>query len=644
MPRESEPMEQKRKRKGLPDGIKNLPQTLAYFGLIRACRHVPAFASCQPVIIGLVIPKGQGELYKTVASVIVGRGRWGNFDAAVTVVEDDPRKRQRNKADIAETIRDYERVVVIAESRDHLPEGFEIIADAVVETPAVSARDIVGAVRILTGMQVPPADAEIAATASFGIIAGAFRKGRPLPVAMHMLRMAMAAEARHKKDSNGPTLDDLHGLGEAGAWGKELALDLADWKAGRIVWDDVERGILLSGPPGTGKTTFASALARTCGVDIVTGSIAAWQSKGHMGDMLKAMYGAFAEAKSKAPAILFIDEIDAIGDRETFQGEHVQYCTEVVNGFLECLDGVDGREGVVVVGACNHPDKLDAAIKRPGRLDRHVIIPLPDTAARVGILRWHTKSGVPDDELREVAERTDGFSGAALEQLARQARRAARRNRRDMTLGDLLEELPALVPVHAASLWRSAVHEAGHAVVGLELGNWDIVSATVATFVSSAAGSQQAGAVLFADEQIRQSSTQDYKDRIIRALGGLAAEEAVFGYRTDGGGGVEGSDLYTATMAAAAMEASLGLGNSLALLTTLDHERLLHLVQYDHVVRSRVEKTLAECFERAKAIARTRRGDIERLAEALRDQGKLSGVEVREIVDAQPRLKLVSPS
>jgi hypothetical protein len=633
-----------RKRKGIPEGIKSMPQMIAYFGIVRACRHVPAVIARKPVVLGLVVPEGQSEMYARIAGYIVDKKKW-SFGSDAEVVRVDPDKRKRNRADyeISEATMQHERVVVVTESRDMLPSRFQLVADAVVDTPPMTARDVAAAARILFGMVIPHADAEFIAGLSLADLGGVFRKGRPLSVSLRMVRETLAAE-QGKKDSGGPTLDDLHGLGAAGDWGRELAIDLADWRAGRIAWEDVERGILLSGAPGTGKTTFAGALARTCGVEIVTGSIAAWQSKGHMGDMLKAMYGAFAEAKSKAPAVLFIDEVDAIGDRETFQGEHVQYCTEVVNGFLECLDGVDGREGVVVVGACNHPDKLDAAIKRPGRLDRHVIIPLPDSRGREGILRWHLRGSLEGEDLSLVVERTEGWSGAALEQLVRQGRRTARRARRDMRLVDLAEELPALVPVPAASLWRSAVHEAGHAVVGLSLGHWDIVSAAVAPVVSQGTGSQQAGSVVFADSAIRQSSAEDYKARIARAMGGLAAEEAVFGHRTDGGGGIEGSDLYTATIAAAAMEVSLGLGGSLTLLATLDHERLLHLVQYDHVIRARVEKTLSECYETAKRIASERRGDIERLAHALCDKGKLSGAEVREIADAQPRLKLVSPS
>src|SRR5690606_1515040 len=104
-----------------------------------------------------------------------------------------------------------------------------------------------------------------------------------------------------------PLLEDLSGYGEASTWAQELKHDLADYAAKDITWDDVDRGILLSGAPGTGKTTFALALARSCGIPLVTGSVAQWQSKGHLGDLLKAMRAAFKEAIEKAPSILLID-------------------------------------------------------------------------------------------------------------------------------------------------------------------------------------------------------------------------------------------------------------------------------------------------------------------------------------------------
>lgn len=637
-------MKQKQtKRKGIPDGIRTMPQLLVYFGIVRACRHVPSLIMRRPIVLGLVIPSGQGDLYKHVVDLIVDRGRWGNSEAAVVVEDGDPKKRKRNESDIAQSLRDYDRVVVLVESREHLPTRFAILADAVVDVPPVSSRDILGAVGILLGHQMRQADAAFAATASLDVIAGAFRKGRPLVVAMRNLRDAMAVDSPPTRGSeySNPTLDDLHGLGKAGDWGRELAIDLTDWRAGRIPWSDVERGILLSGAPGTGKTTFAAALARACGVHLVAGSIARWQSKGHMGDLLKAMYGAFEEAKSKAPSILFIDEIDAVGDREKFSGDNAQYCTGVVNALLECLDGADGREGVVIVGACNHPQRLDAAITRPGRLDRHVVIPLPDAEGREGILRWHLSGSLIGDNLSHIVERTAEWSGAALEQLVRQARRTARRRRREMALDDLVHELPALIPVPADTLWRTAIHEAGHAIVGLEAGRWRIVKAEVVLAMVDAAGHQRAGGVLWEEAGGYLLSADDYRARIVRGMGGLAAEEVIFGYRTDGGGGIVGSDLHNATLTAAAMEASMGLGGGLSFLSTADPNDLLRLVQVDRIIRSRVEETISDCYAQAKRTASSRRADVERLAHALRERGRLSGNEVSEVLGEQPRLKLV---
>ncbi|MHA6642726.1 AAA family ATPase [Mesorhizobium sp. A623] len=636
-------MEQKRKRKGLPDGIKSLPQMLAYFGIVRACRGVPALMARQPVVLGIVIPKDQVDLYKKVANVIVEGTRFRlDRDATVVAVDADPRRRTKMESDTWDALREYDRVVVLAESRDHLPERFLLLADAVVDAPPISARDVSGAVRILFNVDMKAADAEVAAAAPLDTLAGAFRKGRPMSTAMRVLRDA--ATVIDKPKDSGPTLDDLHGLGEAGAWGKELAIDLADWRAGKIQWADVERGILLSGLPGTGKTTFAGALARTCGVTLIVGSLAKWQASGtgHLGDMLGSMRKAFEAAKESAPSILFVDELDGIGDRESFTGDNASYGVQVVNAFLECLDGIDTREGVVVVGACNNPDRIDAAVLRPGRLDRHVIIPLPDADGRMGILRWHLQGALDGEDLTHVVERTEGFSGAALEQLVRQARRTARRARRDMRLGDLAEELPTLVPMPAETLWRTSVHEAGHAVVGLAWGGrWKVIRASVVHAVADTREQQQAGGVLWEDDGMYTASADDYRARIIRSLGGLAAEEIVFGHRFDGGGGVQGSDLYNATVAAAAMEASVGLGSSLAFLSAVGSDDLMRLVQIDHVVRMRVEKVLADCYEQAKEIVRERRSDVERLAHALVVRGKLSGDEVTDILDEQPRLKLV---
>ncbi|ESZ11021.1 AAA family ATPase [Mesorhizobium sp. M0923] len=329
------------------------------------------------------------------------------------------------------------------------------------------------------------------------------------------------------------------------AWGSELATDLADWKAGKIDWADVDRGVLLSGPRGTGKTTFAGALARTCKAHLVLGSLGRWQARGHLGDMLKAMRAAFDEANNNAPSILFLDEIDAVGDREKFSGHNAQYSTEVVAALLECINGAEGREGVVVVGACNHPSRLDAAIVRAGRLDRHVRISLPDLKGREGILRWHLQGLLVGADLSSVVRRTEGWSGAALEQLVRQGRRRARRERRSLLL-EIAAELPALVSLPEKMRRRFAVHEA-RACGGLSCHRRGrdrprVDHRDVRRLRRTGAGRRRS---CFSEPGLRERTPSQFLDRIAMVLGGLAAEEVLLGAKSAGGGGTRGSDCTT---------------------------------------------------------------------------------------------------
>ncbi|MBC6716585.1 ATP-binding protein [Aurantimonas sp. DM33-3] len=135
--------------------------------------------------------------------------------------------------------------------------------------------------------------------------------------------------------------------------------------------------------------------------------------------MLKAMRNAFAEAQAAAPSLLFVDEVDAVGDRMDADKRNANYQRQVINAFLECLDGAEARTGVIVVGATNHPDLIDPAVRRPGRLDRDLRIPLPDTASRVGILRHHLGNDLLGVDLEPVAVRLEGASGAAIERAVR---------------------------------------------------------------------------------------------------------------------------------------------------------------------------------------------------------------------------------
>ncbi|MFU0504607.1 AAA family ATPase [Pseudaminobacter sp. NGMCC 1.201702] len=208
-----------------------------------------------------------------------------------------------------------------------------------------------------------------------------------------------------------PRVETLSGYGKAGDWALDLKEDLALWRAGSLHWEDMSTKLLLSGPPGTGKTTFAKALCNTLRVPLIATSVATWLEPGYLGDVLIRMSATFAEAEAAKPAILFVDEIDGINTRGS-AGEWTTYWDQIVNRLLELLDGSARSDGVVIIGATNNPDRIDKALLRSGRLERHIVIPKPDTEALVGILRHHLKGDL-DAVIATAPERETGRTDTA---------------------------------------------------------------------------------------------------------------------------------------------------------------------------------------------------------------------------------------
>ncbi|WP_269930185.1 AAA family ATPase [Aminobacter sp. HY435] len=187
-----------------------------------------------------------------------------------------------------------------------------------------------------------------------------------------------------------PRIETLAGYGKARDWALGLKQDIEEWRAGKLAWEDMSVKLLLSGPPGTGKTEFAKALCNSLQVPLIATSVATWLEPSYLGDVLKRMSASFAEAEATAPSILFIDEIDGIGKRGS-SGEWNSYWDSVVNKALELLNGAAKTSGVIVVAATNNLDAIDRALLRSGRLETHIPIPRPDTTALIGIIRHHLK-------------------------------------------------------------------------------------------------------------------------------------------------------------------------------------------------------------------------------------------------------------
>jgi len=421
------------------------------------------------------------------------------------------------------------------------------------------------------------------------------------------------------------TLAQMGGMDEAVIWGQSLAADLAAYRQGKLAWTDVDRGVLLSGPPGCGKTTFAKALAGSCGVPLIAASLGEWQAAGHLGDLLKAMRRTFDQARSASPAILLIDEIDGFGDRATLGANNRDYSVQVINGFLELLDGVAARDGVVVVGATNHPGRIDPAITRSGRLDRHITIDLPDEGGLVQIMRHHLGDELSTEDLSSAAKLALGGSGADVARWVRGAKRRGRRGGRPICIADLIAEIRGNAPTVSDDIQRRcAVHEAGHAIAIA------LVQPSTLRTVSIRQTSTTGGGVISQRPELELATSADIDQMLIMLLAGRAAEEIILGTASSGAGGGIESDLAKATLIATSAITALGLSGAATPIwsgmpapDTID----ILLSRRPDIARQ-VEDRLGQAYSSAKAIITTHSVSLLRIVNRLIEAETLSGDEV----------------
>ena len=335
------------------------------------------------------------------------------------------------------------------------------------------------------------------------------------------------------------------------------------------------KGVLLIGPPGTGKTLLARATAGEAGVPFFSMSGSEFIEM-IVGVGASRVRDLFKEAKAAAPAIIFVDELDAIGRRRgagNFAGGNDER-EQTLNQLLVEMDGFDARQGVIILAATNRADVLDPALLRPGRFDRRVTVQPPDRNGRAEILRVHTR-GVPispDVNLSDVAAETPGLVGADLRNLVNEAALlAARKGRNDVTREDFAEALEKIalgaerkLTLAPGERERVAYHEAGHALLGLLQPEADPVRR-----VTVIPRGQALGVTLSVPEDDRYNYNEAYlRARIVNALGGRAAEQIVYGSVTTGAE----NDIKQVTDLARAMVTRFGMSDEIGMIALTGNE------------------------------------------------------------------------
>jgi cell division protease FtsH len=462
---------------------------------------------------------------------------------------------------------------------------------------------------------------------------------------------------RYSEDQPKVTFEDVAGIDEA----ENELIEIVDFLKNPAKYQRlggmVPKGVLLIGAPGTGKTLLARAIAGQAGVPFFSLSASEFIEM-IVGVGASRVRDLFKQAREAAPAIIFIDELDAIG-RTRGSGAQLGGHDEreqTLNQILTEMDGFDSREGVIVLAATNRADVLDQALLRPGRFDRRVVVQRPDRAGRAAILAVHTKNVplAPDVSLERLAAETPGLVGAELRNLVNEAALlAARKDGSTVGAEDFAEALQKItlgparnILLNPADRERTAYHEAGHALLALLMPGSDPVHR-----VSIVPRGMALGATYLLPVDDRTSYAEDYlRTRITGALGGRAAEKLVYGVATTGAE----SDLQQVTEVARRMVLRWGMSEKLGPVSfvTPQDEGLPPAFQHQpyseatsEVIDAEVRRIVEECLRAADRLLADNRHKLDALARALLKAESLNAQEILDVTsdDLPGESKVYSP-
>lgn len=453
------------------------------------------------------------------------------------------------------------------------------------------------------------------------------------------------SKARLNEESNKITFKDVAGLEEEKEEVKELIDFLKEPKKFTRLGARIPKGVLLVGPPGTGKTLLAKAVAGEANVPFyyISGSEFVELFVGVGASRVRDM---FKQAKHNAPCLIFIDEIDAVGrQRGTGLGGGHDEREQTLNQLLTEMDGFGASEGIIIIAATNRPDVLDPALLRPGRFDRQVQVNLPDAKGREEILKVHARGKIFDKtvSLKNISERTVGFSGADLENLLNEAALlAVRRNKESISMLEIDEAHDRVLmgPAKVSKKYTEndkklvAYHEAGHAVLGIKLdGANDVQKITIIP-----RGYAGGYTMMLPKEERFTATKQELLERITGLLGGRVAEELIFNEITTGAH----NDFEQATKIARAMVTEYGMSslgpvqleqNEGSVFLGRDYNKSRNFSsQVAYEIDQEMRKIIDECYKNAVKIIKENRDLLDLLANTLITKETLTKEEIESLV------------
>ncbi|KAI0143192.1 peptidase family M41-domain-containing protein [Pestalotiopsis sp. NC0098] len=441
-------------------------------------------------------------------------------------------------------------------------------------------------------------------------------------------------DSEAKAENQKTRFSDVHGCDDAKEELQEMVDFLRNPDKFSTLGGKLPKGVLLVGPPGTGKTLLARAVAGEAGVPFFYMSGSEFDEV-YVGVGAKRVRELFAAAKGKAPAIIFIDELDAIGGRRN--ARDASYVKQTLNQLLTELDGFEQNNGVIIMGATNFPELLDKALVRPGRFDRHVNVDLPDVRGRLAILQHHAKKikSAENVDFKALAMSTPGLSGAELENIVNQAAvHASRAKSHFVSINDfewakdkvIMGAERKTMVITPEEKEMTAYHEAGHALI--QLFSQNAGSSLYKVTVLARGGTL--GHTAFLPEMDKHSySMQNYAARIDSALGGKLAEEIVYGLDKVTSGA--SSDLRAATSVAYQMVAQMGMSPKLGHMEYATRYRELSS-ETRAIIEAEVQRLLNESYERCRKLLTDRRKELDRLAQALVEYETLNREEVEKVI------------